>query len=156
MLTSCFVQWAAAPTLSAESLQGLLNFAACLHWLGARRTVDADVLAAMVHTRLHGVGCSRSEVKLTDDEQLNLVDSCRNLFGPTKASHLNFLNSATRMRQTLIDRRAAHPVRWAVLLAVAGPTGQLDLARQYDEVLRRLPTLDLFRPGPAPRLTSAP
>lgn len=141
---------------SFESLRQLTKLAECLNWLASRSTIDLDALAALVRSRLHQGGCTQSEVKLSDDEQRDLLNALRMAYVQAGIDHLGFLESPKWLHLTLRDKRAAHPVRWAVLLATAGSTSPAELTAQYAEALCRLPELELFDAQSAPRLARAP
>jgi hypothetical protein len=141
---------------SVESLRQLTRLADCLAWLANRSTIDLDALAALVRFRLHQGGCTQSEVKLSDDEQRDLLNAFRAAYVLTGIDHLGFLDSPKWLHLTLRDKRAAHPVRWAVMLAATGSTSPAELTVQYDEALCRLPELELFDERLAPRLARAP
>lgn len=141
---------------STKVNQRLNDLAHCIDWLSNHRSIDTDALRAMTRTRLHIGGLSKSEVKLSKSEQSGLVRECHQLLGSSNIPHYSFLSSEKWLRQTLVDRRATHPVRWAVLLTLSGNVEHDLLSRQYASALERMPDLDLFEDIGHPRLAKAP
>jgi hypothetical protein len=141
---------------STKVHQRLNDLARCIDWLSNHTSIDTDALSAMTRTRLHIGGLAKSEVKLSKPEQNSLISECNQLLGAPNIPHYAFLRSEKWLRQTLFDRRAAHPVRWAVLLTLSGDVESDLLSKQYAVALERMPDLDLFENPGLPRLAKAP
>lgn len=139
-----------------RNLEQFDRLADCLAWLTSRTVVDIDALGAMVRSRLYSCGAASSEVKLSVVDQESLVARLRSRYGDAGVKHLDFLASPSWLMQTLRDQRYAHPVRWALLLAIVGGTHEDELNLHYEQAIRRLPELDFFDSRFAPRLARAP
>lgn len=127
----------------------------CITWLAGLERVDADVLAATVRLRMHQEGLLRNELKGCVEEFTAIG---KEFFQPLSQAGVSGFESCASTRwlaETLIDRRSTHPVRWALLLAVAGEVAPSSLQREYIEASARLPVPQLFA-GPSRRRSRAP
>lgn len=124
--------------------QILGRIADSVHWLADFARVNLDALTLMVRSRLHECGFTPSAFSLSAKDLASIATECRNRLGRFRAGHFDFVHSPLWLGQVLFDRRASHPVRWAVLLAITGHTDRKTLSEQYISSLHRLPDLELF------------
>lgn len=136
----------------SQSLQIALNVADAATWLTSLNTANPRVLASMVRSRLMSTGVLRSELTISRAELATIEGRVNLLPDATFAE----LRRPGWIRQTLIDARMAHPIRWAVLLALCDEHLSTNLACEYFIAAQRLPNLELFNARSATRKSSAP
>ena len=129
---------------------------AVVGWLAGRASVSPELLGVLVRERLVQGGHLRNEVACSEAEYVAVHE---HLTAPLAAAGIpDFVgfHDGRWVRQILIDRRSAHPLRWAVLLAAHGGVGRADLDRAYLAASTRSPQPSLFEGDPGPRRSCAP
>ena len=140
----------------SEFTERLIRVAACIYWIASNTSINSDVLDAMIRTRFKRAGRIRNEIKVTDTELESLQSQDIAPLIESGASHFKGLSNPIWIRQTIRDRRTAHPVKWAVLLSLYGDCSLSSLAVEHYIALSRLPQIDMFDELSAPRRSKAP
>ena len=134
----------------------LTRIEACITWISSQSTLDRDGLTMMTRTRLYEARHFRNETRATFDELDTLQHKFIAPLLTAKIPHFVALSDAEWMRQILRDRRAGHPVKWALLLALGHDVTPAGLNRDYQDSIERLPSRQLFDDAREPHLQKAP
>ncbi|WP_457334907.1 hypothetical protein [Rhizobacter sp. P5_C2] len=142
--------------LSKESLTILLNLARAVVWLSSKKTLSVPALGVLVRSRLAQTGFAITDITTTSAD-LNRFNELRVLrLVATGAAHFVSLpHDARWIREVLVDRRASHPTKWAILLSSSGPCDSVSLDAEYAEAAGRV-TVHGLTGIPAARRSRAP
>jgi hypothetical protein len=130
--------------LSDSCLETIHRLAVCAQWISSLEAAQLDALDTLVRSRWRTAGLISRERQASVSE---LREIWADRFAELSASgvpHFEQLSGFRWMRETLRDHRAAHPLKWALLLSSAGAVDGESLRRGYWEALTRLPHADLF------------
>jgi hypothetical protein len=133
----------------------LFRVAESIGWLASKSRVSIDALRVMVRSRLAGAGFARSDVTVSANELERFHMSTLQPMAELGVPQLSSIGDAGWVRPALVDRRASHPLKWALLLAATGPTDRPSMERSYEEAESRVPQLVLAEES-TPRRTRAP
>lgn len=128
----------------ADTLTALERISACVRWLAGRSTVHPDILQVIARERLVSRGYLRNEASCGRDEYESVHMGLTAPLAAVAIPDFVGFRDGRWVRQVLVDRRNAHPLRWAVLLASDGPVDSLSLDVAYTVAAARVPHPSLF------------
>lgn len=162
-------------SVDAATLLALDKLAKTVLWTASMASVSFTVLNILVRSRLRRAGMVHTEVKITDAEMIAIHESIAGPLARTGISHFTRFQSPAWIKDVLIDPRASHPLRWALLIAstLGNDLDQSDvrrgaytvinadetkefLHREYRASLERVPQPTLFKTLYSPRIARAP
>jgi hypothetical protein len=162
-------------SVDAATLLALDSLAKTVLWTASMASVSCTVLNILVRSRLRRVGMIHTEVKITDAEIVAIHEALAGPLARTGISHFTRFQSPAWIKEVLIDPRASHPLRWALLIAStlgrdldqsdgsrgAYPVTNADeirefLHREYRAAMERVPQPTLFQAFYSPRIARAP
>jgi len=132
----------AAP--SDSCLDKLCRLACCVLWISSLETAQIDALDVLVRSRWRTAGLISRERQASESELREIWATYFSELSSSGRPHFDQLSGFRWMKETLRDHRAAHPMKWALLLSAAGAVDSRSLDRDYLEALARLPHADLF------------
>lgn len=125
--------------MSVDKLVNLMDLARAVTWLTSKPKLSSPALAVMVRSRLACTGFASTDIT-TPDADLIRFNASRVLrlsaAGPAQLAELP--RDARWLREVLVNRRAAHPTKWAILLSSSGPSDASTLEQEYAEAAGRL------------------
>lgn len=145
----------ALPPLTHINKKALWRVAVCCNWIGACERLWPEALNIMVRKRLHDEKLLSSELKAGSGEFERVVAHIQKELSPVMREQLDMAAASRWIQETLVDPRATHPLRWAVLLAAAGDVPADTLTHEYMQALERVPQPSLFR-RPSRKRSRAP
>lgn len=161
--------------VEANTLIALDKIAKAVLWTSSRTSLSTTVLNIMVRSRLRRANLVHTEVKISSAEMHSLHESLAAPLARSGISHFARFTSPQWIKELLVDSRASHPLRWAVLIAstlgseffrnevasaglavksAAEVEGLLNF--EYQNALERTPQPPLFRTIYSPRISRAP
>ena len=161
--------------VEANTLIALDKIAKVVLWTSSRTSLSTAVLNIMVRSRLRRANLVHTEVKISSAEMHSLHESLAAPLARSGISHFARFTSPGWIKELLVDSRASHPLRWAVLIAstlgsnffrsedasagltlksVAEVEGLLNF--EYQNALERTPQPTLFTTIYSPRISRAP
>lgn len=125
--------------LSKEGFTLLLNLARAAVWLSSKAKLSSPALGVMVRSRLAETGFGTTDIT-TSNADLNRFNELRvlRLLATGTAQFASLPRDARWIRELLIDRRASHPTKWAIVLGSSGPCDVAALDWEYSEAASRL------------------
>jgi hypothetical protein len=139
------------------ALRGLVErIGATVDWLAGRDSISPELLQIVARERLVEGGYLRSEASRSRAEYTDIHARLTVPLAATGIPDFAGFRDGRWVRQVLIDRRYAHPLRWAVLLAAHGPIDQAALDRAYQGAAAQCPHPTLFDGDPTHRRACAP
>jgi hypothetical protein len=144
------------PSLSEQDMKVLRRVADVVDWMAARTSIDVELMQIAVRERLVSAGYLRNEVSCSRAEYESLHEQFTKPLAVAGLPHFEGFRTGAWVRQVLIDRRTVHPLRWAVLLAAAGPTDVVGLDLSLTNAAARSVQSTLFGTGDARRRARAP
>lgn len=129
---------------------------ATMDWLAKSATLNPELLQIVVRERLVLGGFLRNEVSCSRAEYVSIHARLTEPLAGAEVPDFTGFTDGRWVRQVLIDRRNAHPLRWAVLLAAAGAVEHEALDRAYHHAASRCPQASLFDPDQFHRRARAP
>ncbi|WP_445322812.1 TniQ family protein [Ramlibacter sp. AN1015] len=144
------------PRPTPQILAQLKSIASAVLWIGSQTALNVDALSSMMRLRLRMQSAIACELKCTKAELESIHSDRVSRVVNSGLSHFRSFQDWTWLRHTLFDRRYAHPLRWALALAISGSTEHSDLSRDYYEALGREPQYSLFPDTPEPLRALAP
>mgnify|MGYP003583003030 CR=1 FL=1 len=140
--------------LPRGALEVLRDVSLCCTWIASQSQASFEALGIMVRSRMRKAGVVRRELSVTADE-LKAVSS-HFLPGMCEVMHFESFQGTKWMQDTLVDHRAGHPLRWAVLLSLHGSVAREDLECEYRDAIAQVPQRDLFDRGEHRRAVAPP
>ena len=161
--------------VGATELLRLDALAKTILWTCSMQSISSSVLNVMVRSRLRRAGMVHTEVKVSDIELKILHEHMAAPLSRTGISHFAGFQSPRWIGELLVDPRASHPMRWALLIATtlgedffhpelgaqrhavksAEQVASL-LQTEYQAATERAPQMTLFKMVYSPRITRAP
>jgi hypothetical protein len=161
--------------VEANTLIALDKLAKVVLWTSSKTSLSTAVLNIMVRSRLRRANLVHTEVKISSLEMHNLHDSLAAPLARSGISHFARFISPGWIKELLVDSRASHPLRWAVLIAstlgsdfcrselassghAVKSTSEVEglLNFEYQNALERTPQPTLFTTIYSPRISRAP
>lgn len=161
--------------MDAAELLRLDALAKTILWTTSMQSISSSVLNVLVRSRLRQAGIVHTEVKVSDAELVGLHEHMAAPLARTGISHFAGFQSPRWIKELLVDPRASHPMRWALLIATTlgddffnpkfGPQRHavknadqvaLLLRTEYQAAMERAPQMTLFKMIYSPRITRAP
>jgi hypothetical protein len=162
-------------TVQAATLMALDKLAKVILWTSSMQSLNTTVLNIMVRARLRRANLVHTEIKLTNQEMQFVHETLAGPLAHTGIAHFTRFTSADWIKELLVDPRASHPLRWALLIAstlgsdfyqsecrsagnAVKSTDEVKalLNREYQNALERTPQPPLFKSIYRPRISRAP
>lgn len=144
------------PGLQHQDLELLRRVADVMEWMCMRTTLDVELLQVAARDRLASAGHLRNELACSQKEYEAIHEQFTKPLIVAGLPHFAGLRRPSWVRQTLIDRRNLHPLRWAVLLAAAGRVDPVSLDQALADASTRVVQPSLFASDDTRRRERAP
>ena len=136
----------------AEDL--LSKVSLCCTWIGSLSQASFEALGIMVRGRMRKAGAVRRELSVTIGEFQDVSGHISSkLHG---VMHFESFQGTQWIQDTLVDPRAGHPLRWAILLSLSGSVALEDLQSGYRKAIAQVPQRDFFDRGEHRRAVAPP
>ena len=144
------------PLEATAVTQRLSQVSSVMQWIGNSERLHVDALVVMVRARLHEARHTRSDMKATDEELARVHKSEVEPLALTGISQFQGFCDEGWISSCLVDERASQPLKWAVLLGIAGEVDHSALSRAYAVATERISQPSLFDGNYRPRRARAP
>lgn len=134
----------------------LSQVSSVMQWISNSERLHVDALVVMVRARLHEARHTRSDMKATDEELARVHKTEVAPLALCGVSQFQGFRYEGWISSCLVDERASHPLKWAVLLGISGEVDHSALSRAYAVATERISQPGLFDHDYRPRRSRAP
>ena len=144
------------PVEAVAVAQRLSRVSSAIQWISNSERLHVDALVVMVRARLHAARHTRSDMKATAEELAGVHRTEVRPLSLSGIAHFEGFRDEGWISSCLVDERASHPLKWAVLLSITGEVDHSTLSRDYAVATERISQPGLFDGEYRPRRSRAP